>query len=210
MSEDESRKPDEDTTNQHLEDHPRFNDGRRHDIPDEPEWSVIDAKIEHETPWYVGGYDLVEQPDGSRKRYYWVELAAATVVIAIADGQVLFVEQYRPTIRETQMELPAGVVEAGESFTGAAERELREETGFDPSATSLLQEVWCTTGLLRHKRGYVFAEGLDPVGQSLDENEYLTPRSIPVEEALTTARETPTNDATVAALLVATEEGLLQ
>jgi ADP-ribose pyrophosphatase len=210
MSEDESPETGRNSDGRQLEDHPRFDDGRRHDIPDDPEWSVIDARIEHETPWYVGGYDLVEQPDGSRKRYYWVELAAATVVIAIADGQVLFVEQYRPTIRETQMELPAGVVEAGESFTGAAERELREETGFDPSATSLLQEVWCTTGLLRHKRGYVFAEGLDPVGQSLDENEYLTPRSIPVEEALTTARETPTNDATVAALLVATEEGLLQ
>ena len=209
MSNDENPADGDHSDGRQLADHPQFNDGRRHDMPGEPEWPVIDTQLEHETPWYAGGYDLVEQPDGTQKRYYWAELAAATVVIAVTDGEVLFVEQYRPTIRETQMELPAGVVEAGESFTAAAQRELREETGFDPSATTLLQEVWCSTGLLRHKRGYVFAEGLDPVGQSLDDNEYLTPQAVSLDEALATARDAPTNDATVAALLLATEEGLL-
>ncbi|MEF8856569.1 MAG: NUDIX hydrolase, partial [Haloplanus sp.] len=90
------------------------------------DWPVVESVTEYETGWYSGGYDLVEQPDGSTKRYYWAELPPAAVVVAIADGQVLFVEQYRPTIRETQLELPAGIVEDGESFTTAAARELRE------------------------------------------------------------------------------------
>lgn len=184
-------------------------DGRRHADLGEPEWPVVESAVEYETGWFVGGYDLVEQPDGSRKKYYWAELASAVIVVAVADDEVLFVEQYRPTVRETQLELPAGIVEAGESYTAAAARELREETGFAPASTTLLQEFWCATGLLRHRRGFVFAEGLEPVAQELDDNEFLTPRAIPREEAVALAREPPTNDATVEGLLIARDEGLL-
>ncbi len=200
---------DDDTTDGPDAQPPTFDDGRRHDWPGEPAWPVVETRTEYETSWVQAGYDLVEQPDGSRKRYYWAELPTAVVVVARSGDQLLFVEQYRPTVRETQLELPAGVVDAGESFTAAAERELREETGFAAGSTALLQEMWCATGLLRHRRGFVFATDLTPVEQSLDDNEFLTPRSVAVDEAVETAREQPTNDATVEGILLATEEGLL-
>jgi len=190
-------------------DAPEFDDGRRHDWPGEPDWPVRESVVEYETGWQTAGYDLVEHPDGSTKRYYWTELATAVVVVARAGDDLLMVEQYRPTVRNTQLELPAGIVEAGESYTEAGRRELREETGFDAAGVSLLGEVQCTTGLLRHTRGFVFAEGLEPVGQELDDNEYLVPRSVPVEEAPAVVRSPPTNDATLEGILLAREEGLL-
>ncbi|AUV83318.1 NUDIX hydrolase [Salinigranum rubrum] len=184
-------------------------DGRRHEDLTDPEWPVVESEVEYETGWYTGGYDLVEQPDESTKRYYWAELATAVVVVSVTDDQLVMVEQYRPTIRERQLELPAGIVERGESFTQAAERELREETGFEASSTSLLQEVWCTTGMLRHRRGFVFAEGLSPVDQELDDNEFLSVRAVPLDDAVSVARSQPTNDATVEGLLIAHDEGLI-
>jgi len=192
-----------------LRDLPAFDDGRSHSLPGEPEWPVLEVAVEYDAGWFVGGYDRVEQPDGTEKKYYWAELSPATVVVAVADDQVLFVEQYRPTVRNTQLELPAGIVEPGESYTAAGARELAEETGFDPASTVLLQEVWCSTGVLRHKRGYVFAEGLEPVSVDHDSNEFLVPRTVPIDEALAVAREPPTNDATLEGLLLAEAEGYL-
>ena len=175
----------------------------------DPEWPIINSVAEYDTGWFTGGYDLVEQPDGSEKRYYWAELPPAAVIVAVTDGELLFVEQYRPTIRETQYELPAGVVEPGESFVEAAARELQEEAGFDPGETELLEEFWCSTGLLRHRRGIVLATELTTAERTLDSNEFLLPKSVPVEKALSVARTQPTNDATLEGVLLAKEHGVL-
>jgi ADP-ribose pyrophosphatase len=177
--------------------------------PGEHDWPVIESVVEYETGWYTGGYDLVEQPDGSQKRYYWAQLPPAAVVVAVADDQLVMIEQYRPAIGEHCLELPAGVVEDGESYTTAGARELREETGFDPSGVSLLEAFWVSTGVLRHRRGIVFAEGLTPAEPELDDNEFLSVRAVPVGEALDRARAEPANDATIEGLLLARTEGLL-
>jgi len=183
--------------------------------PPAHDWPVIESAAEYETGWYTGGYDRVEQPNGTTKDYYWAALPPAVVVVALVeDGPggedaLVMVDQYRPTIREQCLELPAGIVETGESYTTAGARELREETGFEAAGVSLLEAFWCSTGVLRHRRGIVFAEGLTPVQPDLDDNEFLEVTSVPVDEALERARAEPANDATIEGILLAKEDGLL-
>jgi len=191
------------------------------------DWPVVESRTEYETGWYDGGYDRVEQPDGTEKDYYWADLPPAVVVVAVDGGDVVFVDQYRPTIREQCMELVAGIVEdrsevadeasadavrpypGRESYVAAGRRGLREETGFEAGELHFLEEFWTATGVLRHKRGIVFAEDLTETGRELGDNEFLTVERVPVEEALAVAREPPANDATIEGLLLAEADGHL-
>jgi ADP-ribose pyrophosphatase len=177
--------------------------------PDDGDWEVLESRVEYETGWYEGGYDRVRQPDGTEKEYYWAALPPAVVVVAVAGDELVMVEQYRPAVREHHLELPAGIVEDGESFTTAGARELREEAGFDPAGVSLLEDFRVATGVLRHRRGFVFAEGLEPVGVDRDTNEFLSVTTVPVADALEAVRRDPANDATIEGVLLAQAEGLL-
>lgn len=173
------------------------------------EWPVRESVTEYETGWYDGGYDRVEQPDGSEKRYYWAALPPAVIIVAIEGDSILFVEQYRPTIREHCLELPAGIVENGEDYDEAARRELEEETGRVPETTRVLQRIDVATGVLRHERGIVLATDLGGGTRRLDDNEFLSIRQVPRDEAIELARAEPANDATLEGLLLAEHAGLL-
>ena len=96
---------------------------------DRDPWPVVESVTEYETGWYAGGYDRVEQPDGTTKDYYWAELPDAVVVVARTDDVLVMVEQYRPVIREHSLELPAGIVEADESYSQAEARLLAQLAG---------------------------------------------------------------------------------
>ena len=173
------------------------------------DWPVRAAAVEYENPWYAGGYDEVEQPDGSTKRYYWADLPPAVVVVPLLDGEVVFVEQYRPVVGERHLELPAGIVEDGESYEAAGARELAEETGYRAAETTLMQTFDVATGVLRHERGLVVAEGLTAGEPSREGNEFLEVATRPADEAIAAARELPANDATLEGLLVARADGYL-
>lgn len=172
-------------------------------------WPVVEREVAYETGWYDAGYDLVEQPDGSTKRYYWVELPPAVVVVAVTDEDVVFVRQYRPTIEEIHLELPAGIVEPDESFVEAGRRELEEETGYRAQDCTLLQTYAVATGVLRHSRGVVVATNLREGERSLDTNEFLEIERIPRSNAIARARQSPANDSTLSGLYLAADDGYL-
>ena len=186
------------------------------------DWPVRESRTEYETGWYDGGYDLVEQPDGSTKRYYWARLPPAVVVVALDGDDVVCIRQYRPATRRAFLELPAGIVEESDgavsardgadpaAYEAAARRELEEETGYVAGETTCLQRSWVATGVLRHERGVVIAPDATPDGdRALDTNEFVEVERVPVDEAVARAREPPANDATLEALLLADRDGFL-
>ena len=86
-------------------------------------------------PWLTARKDVVVHPDGRvQPEYYVLEYPDFINVIAITtDGRIIMEQQWRQAVGEVSLEIPAGVVEKGESPLQAAQRELAEETGFTGS-----------------------------------------------------------------------------
>jgi len=78
--------------------------------------------------------------------------AVAVLVLRQRDGrdEVLLVSQARPAVGGTTWELPAGLVDDGETPEAAARRELAEEVGLDGTLTRLA-EVYSSPGFTDEK-----------------------------------------------------------
>lgn len=64
------------------------------------------------------------------------------VVPLTRDGQVILVKQFRFGSAQLSLEVPGGIVDAGERPADAARRELEEETGYRPGSLVDLGFVW--------------------------------------------------------------------
>lgn len=118
-----------------------------------------------ETVW-AGRYITVLK-DGT---WEYVSRAAgiqAAVILAVDDGHVLLVEQYRVPLGRRCLELPAGLVgdeEAGESVEASAARELEEETGYRAAAIASLGVFHSSPGMVSEGFTLVRATELTRVG----------------------------------------------
>lgn len=75
----------------------------------------------------------------------------AAVILAVDDGHVLLVEQYRVPLGKNCLELPAGLVGdevADEPAEIAAGRELEEETGYRAGLIENLGEFYSSPGMV--------------------------------------------------------------
>jgi ADP-ribose pyrophosphatase len=79
---------------------------------------------------------------------------AVAIVAITSDSKILLVSQYRPPLDSICVELPAGLIDKGESSEIAALRELREETGFGCSnSTDLAPSIVDTSPIIHSDPG---------------------------------------------------------
>ena len=110
----------------------------------------------------------------ARKRGRWEYVSRsrgirAAVILAIDEGHVLLVEQYRVPLGKRCLELPAGLVgdhddAADEDVLVAAGRELEEETGWSAERLELMGEFYSSPGMVSEHFALVRASGLTRVG----------------------------------------------
>jgi len=72
---------------------------------------------------------------------------AAAVLPLTPDGDVLLVRQFRPAIRRTLVEIPAGILDVdGEDALDCAARELFEETGYRHRSLEFVGGIYTSAG----------------------------------------------------------------
>jgi ADP-ribose diphosphatase len=128
----------------------------------------------------------------------WVNVIAHT-----PDGQLVLVRQFRFGIDGFSLELPGGVIEAGEDPVAAGRRELLEETGFGGGQARLLGSVRPNPAIQDNSCHYVLVEGAVPTGPlNWDPDEEIQVLTAPVAQVLAWARSgTIVHSLSVAALL---------
>jgi len=111
----------------------------------------------------------------------------AAVILAIDDGHVILVEQYRVPVGAKCVELPAGLVgdeTAGEEIAAAAIRELEEETGYRAGRMVDLGRFHASPGMSSEAFTLLRAEELTKVGEGggVDAHEQIEVHRIALDQ----------------------------
>lgn len=114
----------------------------------------------------------------------WVNVIALTPA-----GHVVLVRQFRYGIDEFSLEIPGGVIEAGEDPIVAGERELREETGYAGGPVRLLGSVHPNPAIQNNRCHLVLVENAELRGPTdWDPDEDIAVTTAPAAEVLAWAR----------------------
>lgn len=110
---------------------------------------------------------------------------SAAVILAVHDGAVVLVEQFRVPLGLNCIELPAGLIgddTSGEAPELAAARELEEETGFRAGRIEALGEFYSSPGMVSESFHLMRAHELERVhaGGGV-EGENITVHVVPLD-----------------------------
>jgi ADP-ribose pyrophosphatase len=98
-----------------------------------------------------------------------------SVLAVTRDGRFPLVRQYRPGCGAMTLELPGGMLEAGEEPAECMARELREEVGCGGGMLTSLGTLWPDPGRLRNRLHCFFATGLESPPADWQPEEGLEP-----------------------------------
>ena len=118
----------------------------------------------------IGPDDLGKQPSGLS-------------IVAVCDGRLLLLEEFRMGINKRIYNLCAGMLEAGESIEECVKRELYEETGLTlKTITKVLPASYSAVAISDLKTYIVFAEVTGELEDHTSDNEEISPGLYTKEE----------------------------
>ena len=127
--------------------------------------------------------DTVLFPSGSKKVREVVEHRPAVALIAVdEDGKIILVSQYRHAVDEEILEIPAGIIEAGEKPEYTAVREMQEETGLKPAKVEHIADFWTSPGYSTELIYLYYVSDFTNSKLPEDDDEYIKVKRCTVDE----------------------------
>ena len=134
--------------------------------------------------------DEVEEPGNVKVRRDVVRHPGSIVVLAVDEsdsrrgGLLLLERQYRYAADARLWELPAGRIDPGEDHLTAAKRELLEETGFTATKWQRALRFYPSPGFLDEVMHVFLARGLKKGKARPEDDERITVRFFPLQQAI--------------------------
>lgn len=155
--------------------------------------------------------DTIELENGKQVTRETVEHAGVAAMVPLdSDGCVIMVRQYRISAGKTMLEIPAGVMDPGETPEQTAQRELREEIGCRAGTLTKLAQFYVSPGISSEVIHLFLAEDLAVDRIDGDEDEDIVVQKVPLSTAVLMAEHGEFEDAkTLAGVLLAARAGRL-
>jgi ADP-ribose pyrophosphatase len=157
---------------------------------------TLETRTIWEGPTLRVAVDRVRLPNGEESELEVVHHPGAAAVLPLLDdGDVLLVRQYRHSVGEWLLEVPAGKLAPGERPESCALRELEEEAGVRAGRLQPLGAVVMTPGFCDERIWLFLATGLTDGEQRLERDEVLRVERLPLAEAERRALDGEIHDA---------------
>jgi ADP-ribose pyrophosphatase len=130
-----------------------------------------------------------EETEEVHTREIVVHRGAVAILPMLDDNTVLLIRQWRYSVHQTLLELPAGTLEKNEDPMNCAGRELLEETGYLAGKMVALGHFFTSPGILTEKMYAFAALDLEENKQALEEGEQIELAPTPWEEAIEMIRD---------------------
>src|SRR5574337_1061337 len=153
-------------------------------------WKRVGTRTLHQTAHVTMREDALELPDGRTCEYPVLHLGASAGILPfLPDDRVILVRQYRHITRDFSWEVPGGGILPEEPLEEAAQRELREESGYRAGHLFRLGGFWPNNAYLDEVIHIYVADNLVADPLPADQDEHLEVQPFPFEVALAMAQD---------------------
>ena len=128
-------------------------------------WRELDSRVMLDCRIFAVETTQMESPiDGSTHDFFRLRAPDwAHIVPVTGDGQIVMIRQFRQGSQEISFEIPAGLIEAGETPEAAARRECLEETGYRAAKLQSLGSLRPNPALFTNKLHSFYALDVEHV-----------------------------------------------